>query len=325
MADAQPIGDQDKKEIEVVARCAVVVTPKEAYSDWLVSLGEDGRRELQDQQERDQWPMVFLIPAFVDEDDARQFFTEHVGDAFEWVLPSPIERRLWPKKRDFEKFCEWFEISHGDTVIDQGHGKFYLESDEDRIGDDYHKWIQDLLKLGPPPTPVVKYTLLGDRYSPEAQKRLDSIVRLTRCFSWCNALFHARVKAGVSALHFELTEETELVDDLHEHHKGTTLHWLSALASVIDGWEALHLVDVEVAKCLEAGGDVTVKGSIRYRLERARKAAFRFEDDPALIEDARDCCQGEVVRWAAHLDSVFLQYFRRVLIKGGPAMNWVFR
>ncbi len=308
----------------MLARRAVVITPKAAYFDWLASTGTDGMWELTDQRERDAWPLVFLVPLFTDEDDASLFFAEHVSAAFRSILDFSPERRLWPKQLDMEKFGEWFDVRPGEIVIDLSHGKFYIDGDDDFIGDDFHAWIEKMVEQGPPPPQEVTISIVGDRYSPEAQARLDSIVRLTRCFTWCSALSHATIQTTVSSMGFDLTEETELVDDLHEHHNGTTLHWLSALAAVIDGWEALHLVDDEVTKYLEEGGDVTVEGSYRYRLERARRAAFRFENDPALMEDARDCCQGEVVKWASHLESAFVPYFRRVLIKGGPAMRWVF-
>jgi len=261
--------------------------------------------------------MLFLLPAFVDDDDARLFFAEHVERTFVAILELAASETFWPKKRDLEQFLDWFEVIHLDTIMDQAQGKFYIESDNDFIGDDYHKWLHRLLEAGPPPVPTPEFRIVEDFQSPGGQERLNSLVRLSRYLNGHLAGGNGHRNAGMSALGFAPDAATQLVDDVGEHDVGMTLHWLASLCPVIDGWETLELDDAAVRNRLRAGGDPNTTGSHRHRLERIRNTIVQFRNDPELGDELRDLCRRETIIWAGSLGSEFLLYFRRVMKENG--------
>ena len=324
MTSTQPGASNNRESPAPVARRAVCVWPKQGYRDWMSAIGEDERTQLEEELDGDTWPMVFLLPAFVDDNDARLFFAEHVEGTFVAILQLAASEKFWPKKRDLEQFLDWFDVIHLDTIMDQAQGKFYIESENDYIGDDYHKWFLRLLEAGPPPAPVPEVRIVEDFQSPGGQERLNSLVRLIRYFTWHRAAGNARRKTGMSALGFAPDAATPLVDDLGEHDIGMTLHWLASLCPVIDGWETLQLEDAAVGECLRAGGDPNTVGSHRHWLERIRSTVVQFRNDPELGDDIRDLCRRETISWSASLGTALLVYFRRVMEENGSAVNWVY-
>jgi hypothetical protein len=187
----RPMTDSDQTSFEpsggnrMVARRAILVTPKQAYFDWLLTMGDDGKEAENMEREPDRWPRVLLVPAFIDGDDARLFFAEHGGEVLEDVLDMALDKPIWPKKRDLERFLEWFDVVHADTINDHGHGKFYVETGEEFIGDDYHALVKEFLVRQAPPPRALKVEVDDYRSTLETRSRLDSVVLLARYFTWC--------------------------------------------------------------------------------------------------------------------------------------------
>ena len=95
-----------------VNRVAIVVRPKPAFFDWARSLEGDslGIPEI--------WCSAYLVDE-IDEVNLQSILKRHFRDIFEEQLGSWItDDTLWPSRRTFEMFEEWFEAVVADMVLD---------------------------------------------------------------------------------------------------------------------------------------------------------------------------------------------------------------
>lgn len=107
-------------------RTAILVRPTQTFLDWLHrSDPTSGHLTLQDLR---QDSTVYLMPECDDDEETRECLEALCVHIFEeeldgWVrIPS-----LWPPRRDFEAFEQWFEWSAHSMVVDLSGDQLLLE------------------------------------------------------------------------------------------------------------------------------------------------------------------------------------------------------
>lgn len=109
-------------------RSAIIVRPKQPFLDWLHTAdptsGSVTRRELVLE------PTVYLIPECdtdAELDTALRVLCEEifVDQLAGWYT----DETTWPKDRNFETFCRWFEFQHHSMLVDLCDEPLILEFD----------------------------------------------------------------------------------------------------------------------------------------------------------------------------------------------------
>ena len=104
--------------MEAVNRSVAIVVPKEPYLEWMrkddeTGIADDVFRNMHED------PHAFLLPEYVD-DEEKEAMLEHFSPLiFESILDGWLRDSLmWPKKRDYKMFKEWFEVRICSVVDD---------------------------------------------------------------------------------------------------------------------------------------------------------------------------------------------------------------
>lgn len=100
--------------MEVINRCAMVITPKVSYLEWAnrVATSYETLEEMQRSTK------VLLLPSAVHE-DSEAFLLAHAEELFALELEAwTSDQRLWPQVRTAEVLQQWFEITLHVLVID---------------------------------------------------------------------------------------------------------------------------------------------------------------------------------------------------------------
>jgi len=103
--------------MQSINRTAVVIRPKQPFVDWLNSIPDEDIDFTLEQVSKDN--ITFLIPEYDDPRDSRAYIKKIYSDIFEFELFGWITtEELWPKKRTWEMFQEWFSVEINSEVFD---------------------------------------------------------------------------------------------------------------------------------------------------------------------------------------------------------------
>ena len=110
--------------IRSVNRYALIVTRRKPYADWANRFDDDGPRfDLEDQS-----PTVYLITEPEGPMDVDRVLTRQWRPIFEEELSAWMrDPEVWPRRRTFRLFREWFEVACADLALDLSRG--YLEAE----------------------------------------------------------------------------------------------------------------------------------------------------------------------------------------------------
>ena len=103
------------KHMKTINRTVLIVTPKQPFMDWANGFEED----TSEAEPVAVYHSTFLIPEKYDESNFKTYLKKYFSTIFEEELYSMItDPDLWPLKRDFKTFNEWFDTQACDTVFD---------------------------------------------------------------------------------------------------------------------------------------------------------------------------------------------------------------
>jgi hypothetical protein len=112
--------------MQSINRTAVVIKPKQPFVDWLNSIpGEKSDYTLEKMPSEH---TTYLIPEFFGPDESRTYIKKIYSYIFEfelfgWYTPE----ELWPQKRTWNMFQEWFDIEINSEVFDLVEGDIEKE------------------------------------------------------------------------------------------------------------------------------------------------------------------------------------------------------
>ncbi|MCB9072867.1 MAG: hypothetical protein H6623_04530 [Bdellovibrionaceae bacterium] len=104
-----------------INRAALVLFMQQPCVDWVNSLPEEGesQEEALTIEEANMDPVTYMIPEIFDETDFALFLEKAWPLLFQMQLSAwTAEESLWPKKRTFDMFCDWFGFNFSSLVID---------------------------------------------------------------------------------------------------------------------------------------------------------------------------------------------------------------
>ena len=109
-------------EFPIVNRSAMTIKMKKAFVDWANQLPDRATEEVHRPltlEEANSEPVVYLIPEIYDPEELDAYLERSWIMLFEHLLSGWIsDAVLWPKKRTFKMFTEWFEIACNSMVYD---------------------------------------------------------------------------------------------------------------------------------------------------------------------------------------------------------------
>jgi len=112
----------DGFEFPIVNRSLMLVIFRQPYVDWANQLPDRSEREFKEPHTLENMtnePTAYLVPEIFDDDELDAFLERMWIPIFEKELASwTIDEALWPKKRTFKMFTEWFEIGFSSMVFD---------------------------------------------------------------------------------------------------------------------------------------------------------------------------------------------------------------
>jgi hypothetical protein len=95
-----------------VNRNAMMVSPGEPLYIWL-------RKSLKNYSPGDEAGTIFLIPELENSSEFEFWLSENYDIFFEEILSQYVmNESLWPKKRTYKMFREWFIISYNSIIMD---------------------------------------------------------------------------------------------------------------------------------------------------------------------------------------------------------------
>ena len=100
-----------------INRSVIMVTPKKPYIDWANSF-DDGGATLDSDEVHG---TAVLIPEKYDQFNYENYLKRHFKSIFEEELSAWMQDpAVWPPKRTYKLFREWFETRFSDTILDFG-------------------------------------------------------------------------------------------------------------------------------------------------------------------------------------------------------------
>ncbi|MCP5494429.1 MAG: hypothetical protein H7A23_07715 [Leptospiraceae bacterium] len=101
-------------EFDLTYYSAITVKPKQPFWDWDAQISPD---EQMDEQEKEEFIDVFLLPDFEAKEEMEDFLKKNFDSYFTQLLNSMYtEPKIWPEKRTYQMFLEWFEITFSPMV-----------------------------------------------------------------------------------------------------------------------------------------------------------------------------------------------------------------
>ena len=101
----------------VINRSVAVIRPKQPYVDWANSVSNDGRTYSLEELSED--CSVILLPEYDSDQHADAILRDLYPRIFEVELYSwSVDSQDWPKKRNFSKFLDWFDVELHSMVFD---------------------------------------------------------------------------------------------------------------------------------------------------------------------------------------------------------------
>lgn len=102
----------------MIDRATIIVKPKQPFVDWIQAHPDSAGLNVTLEQLRED-STAYLIPEFDSNQDAEEYIKDLSGDIFEIELELWYQDdQFWPKKRDYQKFLEWFEVELHSMVLD---------------------------------------------------------------------------------------------------------------------------------------------------------------------------------------------------------------
>ncbi len=103
--------------MQEVNRSAMIVTAKQPFWDWLVSIDSSDSRLTLDDVNRE--PVIYLIAECESDEDFAGWIDGHFDEIFQEQLTGWwTDERSWPKKRTLELFRNWFDCRLHSVVLD---------------------------------------------------------------------------------------------------------------------------------------------------------------------------------------------------------------
>ena len=108
--------------MKTINRTLLIVTPQKPYLDWVRSF-ENGETDTNEGHYS-----AYLISEKYDEFNYKNYLKNHFGEIFEEELYAMIrDPDLWPQKRDYKTYNEWFDTHACDTVFDLSNEPIDIE------------------------------------------------------------------------------------------------------------------------------------------------------------------------------------------------------
>jgi hypothetical protein len=109
-----------------INRTAVVIKPKEPFVDWLNQVPNEDHDFTLERISGDN--VTYLIPEFFGPVESLAYVKKKFALIFENALMGwYTDKKLWPKKRNWKIFQEWFEIEINSEVIDLVNEEIWKE------------------------------------------------------------------------------------------------------------------------------------------------------------------------------------------------------
>ena len=100
-----------------INRMAVVIKPKQPFIDWINSMPGDSSNYTIEQIAKNN--LTFLVPEYDNTVSTMNYIKKKYKIIFEWELWGWItDEELWPEKRNWKMFNEWFDIEISSEVFD---------------------------------------------------------------------------------------------------------------------------------------------------------------------------------------------------------------
>ena len=103
---------------DLVNRSAIIVKPKRPFLEWAKKDDAEGLAEGVFETLREE-PHVYLLPDYEAPVSQREVLEDYWPALFEAMLEGWVtDESMWPRKRTFEMFNEWFEVQMTSMVVD---------------------------------------------------------------------------------------------------------------------------------------------------------------------------------------------------------------
>jgi hypothetical protein len=109
-------------ELPTLNRSLIIIRVKQPYVDWANQLADRDEAEKASPHtltSMNEEPRAYLIPEIFDPDELEMYLERSWILIFEMLLSDwTSDQTLWPKKRTFKMFRDWFEIQCSSMVYD---------------------------------------------------------------------------------------------------------------------------------------------------------------------------------------------------------------
>ncbi|MBN2807874.1 MAG: hypothetical protein JXR80_00070 [Deltaproteobacteria bacterium] len=111
--------------MKTINRTIITVKVKEPFVEWANSFDDGGPK----MEIANNHPTAFLIPDRYDKFNYEDFLKKNFKIIFESELDSwMVDPSVWPQKRTYKVFQEWFDVQISDMVFDLAKGDVITES-----------------------------------------------------------------------------------------------------------------------------------------------------------------------------------------------------
>ena len=112
--------------MQSINRTAVIIKPKQPFVDWLNSIPDEEVVFTLERVSEDN--ITFLIPPYESPDESLAYIKKIYSYLFEFELFGwYTDKKLWPKKRTWKMFQDWFEVEINSEVFDLVDGDIEKE------------------------------------------------------------------------------------------------------------------------------------------------------------------------------------------------------
>lgn len=112
--------------MKTINRTVVTIKGKEPFVEWANSF-DDGAPKMDIDESHS---TAYLIPDIYDEFNYEKYLKKNFKTIFEAELYSwMMDPNVWPKKRTYKVFGEWFEIQTSTMVFDLGKDEIIVEEE----------------------------------------------------------------------------------------------------------------------------------------------------------------------------------------------------
>ena len=99
-------------------RSAIIITPQQPFFDWLVM--HDPETVITDEMKEGE---VYLLPGYETRQQMESWLKKNFDELFAEQLNNwYVDETMWPQKRTFKMFCDWFDYSLHPIIVDTQKG-----------------------------------------------------------------------------------------------------------------------------------------------------------------------------------------------------------